>query len=79
MGLDFSVYGDTILIIAQNAIVILLLWRYSNDVSIVEMVVVSALLSGYLVVLVQDTMITEEVWAIIQSLAIAMVILARAP
>ena len=79
MGLDFSVYGDTILIIAQNAIVILLLWRYSKDVSIVEMVIVSALLSGYLVVLVQDTMITEEVWAIIQSLAIAMVILARAP
>ena len=79
MGLDFSVYGDTILIIAQNAIVILLLWQYSNDVSIVEKVVVSALLSGYLVVLVQDTMITEEVWAIIQSLAIAMVILARAP
>ena len=44
-----------------------------------EKVVVSAALTGYLVVLVQDTMITEEVWAIIQSLAIAMVILARAP
>ena len=79
MGLDFSVYGDTILIIAQNAIVILLLWQYSNEVSIVEKMIVSAALTGYLVVLVQDTMITEEVWAIIQSLAIAMVILARAP
>ena len=79
MGLDFSVYGDTILIIAQNAIVILLIWQYSSDVSSLEKLIVSALLPGYLYVLVQDSMVTEEVWAMIQSLAIAMVILARAP
>ena len=79
MGLDFSVYGDTILIIAQNAIVILLIWQYSSDVSFLEKLVVSGLLSSYLYVLVQDTMVTEEVWAIIQSLAIAMVFLARVP
>ena len=65
MGMDFSVYGDTILIIAQNFIVILLIWYYSADVSIVEKVAVAAALTGYLAVLVQDTMVSEEVWAII--------------
>ena len=79
MNMDFSVYGDTILIIAQNSIVIILMWQYTKDVSIVEKVAVSALLSSYLVVLVQDTMVTDEIWVIIQSFAIAMVILSRAP
>ena len=79
MSLDFSVYGDTILIIAQNSVVILLIWQYSEGVSIVEKAAVGALLSGYLVVLVQDTMVTDEIWAVIQSFAIAMVILSRAP
>ena len=79
MSMDFSVYGDTILIIAQNSIVIILIWQYSKDVSIVEKLAVSALLSGYLIVLVQDTMVTDEIWVVIQSLAIAMVILSRAP
>ena len=58
---------------------ILLIWQYSSDVSSLEKLVVSGLLSSYLYVLVQDTMVTEEVWAIIQSLAIAMVFLARVP
>ena len=40
---------------------------------------VGAFLTAYTIVLVQDTMVTEEMWEIVQSLAILMPILSRGP
>ena len=51
-GLDFSIYGDTIFILFQNAVVILLIWTYNKDISIVEKILAGAFLTGYCVVLV---------------------------
>ena len=51
-GLEFSIYGDTIFILVQNAIVILLIWSYNKEVSIIEKILAGLFLPAYCFVLV---------------------------
>ena len=64
-GLEFSIYGDTIIILGQNAMVILLIWSYNKEISIVEKILAATFLSTYCFILVSDTMLTEEMWGLI--------------
>ena len=78
-GLDFSIYGDTIIILFQNAAVIFLIWHYNKEIPIVEKILAGAFLTAYCVILVQDTMLTDEMWGYVQNAAIAIVFLSRVP
>ena len=51
-GLDFSIYGDTIIILFQNAAVIFLIWHYNKEISIVEKILAGTFLTAYCVILV---------------------------
>lgn len=52
LQMDFSIYGDAILIIGQNAVVIFLIWKFDKEISMVEKVASAAFLTAYCVVLV---------------------------
>ena len=70
-------------IIGQNAIVIFLIWKFDKEISIVEKVASAAFLTAYCIVLVQDTMMTEELWGkiegLVQSLSLAVPFFSRGP
>lgn len=44
-GLDFSLYGENVLLAGQNALLILVLWAYSNKIGLGEKAVATALLA----------------------------------
>jgi len=79
LKMDFSIYGDAILILGQNAVVIFLIWKFDKGIGMAEKVASAAFLTAYCIVLVQDTMMTEELWGIVQSLSLAVPFFSRGP
>ena len=79
LGLAFSVYGETLIILAQNAIIILLLWSYQKKVSFLEKITFLAIVSGYSYVLFTGDLITEDMWAMVSSSSIGLNIVSRVP
>ena len=43
----FSVYGEALIIAAQNFIIILLVWKYNKDTTMAEMVVITLFMASY--------------------------------
>ena len=46
-GLSFTVYGESLIIMVQNYIIILLIWVYNKDIGIVEKLAIFAFMVGY--------------------------------
>lgn len=78
-GIAFSVYGESLIIMAQNFVVILLIWQYNKTVGILEKLVVAAFLAGYAYVLFTPGLLTQEHRDLISGSTIALTIAARAP
>lgn len=76
---DFSIYGDAIIILGQNVIVIFLIWQYNKSISAAEKMAATAILVAYCTVLVQDTMLTEQMWEFVQFSACALPFFSRGP
>lgn len=79
LAVDFSVYGDTIFNIVQNLIIMVLIWAYSPQIGILEKGLVSVAVLGLFTVLVQDSGISEETWALIASSSMALNICSKVP
>lgn len=78
LGLPFDVYGETLVILVQNAIVIILIWQYSK-VGAAEKVIFTVLALAYGYVLFEGSMVPEEIWALVSSSSIALNIASRIP
>jgi mannose-P-dolichol utilization defect protein 1 len=46
-NIPFSVYGETLIIMAQNIIIILLFWNYDKSIGNIEKLVLFTFFSGY--------------------------------
>lgn len=46
-GIPFSVYGETLIIMAQNFVIILMIWRYNKAIGLAEKAAVFLFFAGY--------------------------------
>lgn len=79
LQLDFSVYGETFLVISQNVIIIYLIWQKSKNVGLIEKILAGSFMSSYFCVLFQDTQVPEHVWTYVSSSTLFLNILSRLP
>ena len=79
LALPILVYGETLIIIVQNLMIVLLIWKYDKSIGMVEKFIFTASLSAYMFVLFSDTMIPEESWVLISSSTVLFGLASRVP
>ena len=77
--LDLSVYGETIVVLVQQAIILMLVYHYDQSISIVEKIAFVAFFGSWGAWLIMDTSVPEWVWPILSSSNIGFVMLSRVP
>lgn len=78
-GLAFSDYGENAIIIVQNVVVILLIYKYDKTISIVEKLLFVAFFSGYAYWILNATMVPDHAWVMIAGSCIFMNCASRMP
>jgi mannose-P-dolichol utilization defect protein 1 len=78
-SVPFSVYGETLIIMCQNFIIILLIWSYNKEVSIIQKAFVASLFGAYAYALFTPGTLTADHWQLIQGSGIATGLLSRLP
>lgn len=79
-GIAFSVYGESLIILAQNIIIILMFWVYSKTISALEKAVLFVLFSAYTFVLFQgSTYLGDAQWALVQQSNMLLMVGSRVP
>lgn len=79
LNLDLSVYGENIIILVQQVVILLLIYHYDPDVSLIEKIVFVAFFASYPTWLIMDTAVPETVWPMIPSSCLLFNILSRIP
>ena len=79
LQLEFSVYGETMIILAQQIVIIFLIYKLDQTVSLVEKILFVAFISAYATWLILDTSVPENAWPMISSSCIVFNILSRVP
>ena len=72
-------YGETIIIIAWNIMIMLMIYHYDKSISVVEKILFTISFSAYSAWLVADQGVPEYVWPIVQSSNMAFNMMARLP
>lgn len=81
-GLSFSVYGESMIIMFQNFIIILLFWSYNKSIGFVEKFVIFVFFVVYPVLLfdpLEKKFLQEEQFEIITSLGTILNVIAKVP
>jgi len=79
LGLQFSVYGETLVILVQNGIIILLMWSINKSISLVEKLGFLAFFGGFCYIVFEGSLVPEEAWALMSSANILLNISSRIP
>ena len=67
-NIPFSVYGESLIIMCQNFIIIALIWQFNKDIGIVEKFTAALFGLGYAYLLfLEPSMIPEDMWQLISS------------
>lgn len=67
-NIPFSVYGESLIIMCQNFIIITLVWNYNKSIGTMEKLAVAVAGLGYAYILfVTPEAINEDMWGIISS------------
>lgn len=67
-NIPFSVYGESLIIMCQNFVIISLIWSYNKHIGTIEKFMVAAAGVGYAYLLfVIPHAITEDMWGVISS------------
>lgn len=66
-GIPFTVYGESLIIMVQNFLIILLIWNYNKTVGFIEKAFVSVFFIAYGYTMFKTSMITPELWTLISS------------
>ena len=61
-GIPFSVYGEALIIMVQNILIILMIWNYNKGISIAEKALVFVVGGAYGFALFKPGMIKAEQW-----------------
>ena len=80
LALPMSVYGEALIILVQNLLIIMLLWSYDKNIGMFEKLFFAAAISGYMYVLFSGNVdVPEEAWVYISSSTIMFSISSRVP
>ena len=60
--IPFSVYGENLIILMQNFVIVLLFWAYSKNIGAIEKLFCLVFMSGYSYVLFDDKLLNDEQW-----------------
>jgi len=61
--LAFSVYGETLIIIVQNVMIIFLIWNYNTEIGFVHKTFIFGAMGAYIFALFSGSVeIPEETW-----------------
>jgi hypothetical protein len=78
--IPFSVYGESLIILAQNAVIVLMFWTYSKSISVLEKI---ALFFGYLaysyLLFSGDHYLTQTHWDLVQKSSMFLMVASRVP
>ena len=77
-GIAFSVYGEALIIMAQNFIIIFLIWTYNKSIGFVEKLCVFLFFSAYAFALFTN-IFTVEQWVVISSSNTALTVFSKLP
>jgi hypothetical protein len=67
-GIPFSVYGESLIIMCQNFVIIALIWKYNKSIGGVEKFLVAVAGLGYAYLLFGiPQVIPDEMWGVISS------------
>ena len=59
-GIAFSVYGESLIIMVQNFVVIMMIWQHNKSIGLVQKLAVAAFFAGYAYVLFTPGFLTQE-------------------
>jgi mannose-P-dolichol utilization defect protein 1 len=78
--IPFSVYGESLIILFQNVVIILLFWVYSTKISSAEKAGLFTLFTAYAYVLFQgDTFLGDDQWQLVQKSNMFLMVSSRVP
>ena len=77
-GIPFSVYGETLIIMAQNFVIILMIWSYNKNIGFLEKLSVFLFFGGYGFALFTNVF-TPDQWNIISGSNTALTIFSKLP
>jgi mannose-P-dolichol utilization defect protein 1 len=79
-NIPFSVYGESLIILVQNFLIVLLFWVYSKDITTLEKLLLFLFFSGYSFVLFSGSaFLTADHWNLIQKSNLGLSLLSRVP
>ena len=70
--IPFSVYGENLIILLQNFVIVLLYWAFNKTIGSLEKLFLAFAFAAYAFLLFQDKHISEDQWSIISSSNIAL-------
>ncbi len=63
--IPFSVSGENMIILAQNVIIGLLLWKFDRDITLKEKLIVGSFFLGYAFLLLSDRFLSDAAWSVV--------------
>lgn len=78
-NIPFSVYGENLIILFQNLVIIFLFWSFSKTIGFTEKLFLAISIAAYSYILFQDKYVNEQGWNMIQSSNILFMVLSRVP
>lgn len=76
----FSVYGESVIILAQNFLIVLMFWVYSKEITAVEKLFLFIFFSGYSFVLFSgNQFLNSAQWELVQKSNLALSLISRVP
>lgn len=78
-GLAFSVYGENIIILFQNAAILLLIWQYNKSIGSLEKLGVVVFFGAYAFVLYSGQVMTEDLWLLVSNSSSLMQMASKLP
>jgi mannose-P-dolichol utilization defect protein 1 len=79
-NIPFSVYGESLIILGQNIIIVMLFWLYSKTIGVAEKAGLFALFTAYSFVLFSgNRFLGEAAWSLVQQSNMFIMVLSRVP
>ena len=79
-SIPFSVYGESLIILFQNFLIVLMFWVFSKEITAIEKLVLFAFFSGYSFVLFSGSQyVSKDQWELVQKSNLALSLISRVP
>ena len=79
-SIPFSVYGESLIILFQNFLIVLMFWVFSKEITAIEKLVLFGFFSGYSFVLFSGSQfLTKDQWELVQKSNLALSLISRVP